>query len=177
MLQVSPWLNVTAVCHFAFCSCTIALNGCFVAFLAYFTLLCVSLQDKGFPQSILEFPRSLWYSGLFLRAVNQLFLLAIDVMLLATSNKMLLKSCCGLQCWGSCSSHLKIIRIPLFKIFLPSNIGRITLYPPDVIILEMHLLFREVCLFLSFTSIENIIKSTFTMFLSTFLTASSNFPS
>lgn len=122
-----------------------------MAFLPYFTLLCQSAR-QGFSPIYIAISKSFMILRLFSRGVNQLFLLAIDVMLLATSIKMLLKSCCGLQCWRSCSSHLKNIPIPLFKIFVPSNIGTITLYPPDVIILEMHLLFREVCLHLSKTS-------------------------
>lgn len=51
-----------------------------------------------------------------------------------------------------------------FEIFLPSNFGRINLYLPDIIALEMGLLFREVCLVLSFTPIKNITKSTSAMF-------------
>ena len=78
-------------------------------------------------------------------------------MLPAISIKMLLELRCGLQHWRSCSSHFKniYIYIPRFKDFLPLNIGRIKWYLPEVNALEIHLLFMEVCLFLSFPIIEN----------------------
>lgn len=53
---------------------------------------------------------------------------------------------------------------PVFKNFLPLNIGRINLYLPEVIALEMRLLFMEVYLYSSFTFIENFIESTIAMF-------------
>jgi len=52
---------------------------------------------------------------------------------------------------------------PLLRFFFHWTLEVITLYPPDLIVLEICLLLREVCLFLSFTFIENIIESTFAM--------------
>ena len=86
-------------------------------------------------------------------------------MLRTISIKILLNLCCGLQHWRSCSSHLKNIYIPYFKIFLPSNIGRINPYLPDVVALELRLLFMELCLFLSSVYIHRKhISSTSAMF-------------
>lgn len=53
---------------------------------------------------------------------------------------MLLKLCCRLEHWRSCLLNLQK-KIPCFKIFLSSNSARINLYLPDVIGLEMRLLF------------------------------------
>ena len=53
---------------------------------------------------------------------------------------------------------------PVFKNFLPLNIGRINLYLPEVIAFEMRLLFMEVYMYSSFTFIENFIESTIAMF-------------
>ena len=78
-------------------------------------------------------------SGFLLRAGNRLFLPAINVNVTGYLNKKTIEMMLQTSTLAFQFIAFKIIYIPCFTIFLPSNIGRINLYLPEVIVLEMHL--------------------------------------